>query len=485
VNQWSVEKDNETTKNLETNQIKDIHVDRNVINVLDSIFDRIPVSIILIDDTSKILMISQSFADFLGVTKQEATGKTVEEINRNTRFPYVMKRKQSEIAWKHTFQNGETAIVHRIPILNRKGESKYGFGMVLFDNIEEFKHVIEKNELLTNELLHYKKVLKKIQGAHYSWERIIGDSGTIREAKHLGKKASETDSTVLITGESGTGKELFAHAVHNDSKRQDFPFIKVNCGAIPYELMESELFGYREGAFTGSKKGGQIGKFELADKGSIFLDEIGDLPMNMQVKLLRVIQEKEIQKLGDIGTKKVDVRIIAATNKNLKEQVKKNLFREDLYYRLNVMSIEVPSLKQRISDIEKLSEHLIKKISRQLGKYVTGISKEALNVLSNHSWPGNVRELENVLERAINLCDNEEIQLNHFPLYLLEETAAPEISVSSDDTVIPDFKKSMETMEKKIILKALRITNGNKVRAAEEMGISRSSLYDKIRLYNL
>ncbi len=485
MNKWHVTKVFESAGASKEDQSKDINVDENVINVLDSIFDRIPVSIILIDSESKILMISQSFADFLGVTKEEARGKTVAEINRNTRFPYVMKRKQSEIAWKHTFQNGETAIVHRIPILNRKGDSEYGFGMVLFDNIEEFKRIIEKNELLINELQHYKKVLKKIQGAHYSWESIIGDSQIIKEAKYLGEKASETDSTVLITGESGTGKELFAHAIHNDSKRQDFPFIKINCGAIPYDLLESELFGYIEGAFTGSKRGGQIGKFELADKGSIFLDEIGDLPMNMQVKLLRVIQEKEVQKLGDSRTIKVDIRIIAATNKNLKEQVEKKLFREDLYYRLNVMSVEVPSLKRRITDIEKLSEHLIKKISRHLGKYVTGISEEAFEILKNHHWPGNVRELENVLERAINLCEEKEIQTKHFPLYLLEKNERAVLKVSSKNSRVPNLKESVENMEKYIIKKALNFSKGNKVKAANELGISRSSLYDKIKEYGL
>jgi len=485
LNKWSVTKVFEGLENTTKSQIKDIQVDDNVINVLDSIFDRIPVSIILIDAKSKILMISKSFAEFLGVTKEEAEGKTVGQINRNTRFPYVMERKKSEIAWKHTFQNGETAIVHRIPILNKKGEAEYGFGMVLFDNIEELKRTIEKNELLSNELKHYKKVLKKIQGAHYSWKSIIGESESIKTAKYLGTKASETDSTVLITGESGTGKELFAHAIHNDSKRQDAPFIKVNCGAIPYELLESELFGYVEGAFTGSRRGGQIGKFELADKGSIFLDEIGDLPMNMQVKLLRVIQEKEIQKLGDSRTAKIDIRIIAATNKKLKEQVKKNLFREDLYYRLNVMSIEVPSLKDRIADIEELSEYLIKKICRHLGKYVTSISDEAMAILVNHSWPGNVRELENVLERAINICDNDKIQVKHFPMYLLDKKESTVYEAPVKVKKIPDLKKSVEIMEKNIIQEALGLTMGNKVRAAHELGISRSSLYDKIKEYGL
>lgn len=481
MNNRSGEKKIESAGRLEWNKIKDIQVDENVINVLDSIFDRIPVSIILIDKNSKILMISQSFADFLGVTKKEATGKTVKEINRNTRFPYVMERKKTEIAWKHTFQNGETAIVHRIPILNRKGESEYGFGMVLFDNIEEFKEIIEKNELLTNELKHYKKVLKKLQGAHYSWKSIIGESEKIQEAINIGKQASNTGSTVLITGQSGTGKELFAHAIHNGSSRHEYPFIKVNCGAIPYNLIEAELFGYEEGAFTGSKKGGKPGKFELAHGGSIFLDEIGELPKNMQVKLLRVLQEKEIERLGGGRSIKVDVRIIAATNRNLKKQVEEKRFREDLYYRLHVMTLEVPSLKERLTDLKMLSEQLIKKIAKNLGKYEKQLNPKSIELLQEHHWPGNVRELENVLERAMNICDGNLINPVHLPEYLTEK----DVKIREKVIAIPKMKEALSRVEKDLIEKALEETKGNKVKAAEILGISRSKLYDKLESYGL
>lgn len=480
MNQWNVTKVFEADS-VKEKQIKDIQVDENVINVLESIFDRIPVSIILIDAKSEILMISQSFADFLGISKEEAKGKNVREINRNTRFPYVMERKRSEIAWKHTFQNGETAIVHRIPILNRKGQSEYGFGMVLFDNIEEFKKIIEKNELLTNELKHYKKVLKKIQGAHYSWDSIIGESEKIRAAKNIGNKASHTDSTVLITGQSGTGKELFAHAIHNSSHRQDEPFIKINCGAIPYNLIEAELFGYEEGSFTGSKKGGKPGKFELAHGGSIFLDEIGELPKSMQVKLLRVLQEKEIERLGGARSTKVDVRIIAATNKNLEELVKEKRFREDLFYRLNIMNLEVPSLYDRLEDLEVLSKSLIKKIAKNLGKYEAHISPEVFPFLREHYWPGNVRELENVLERAMNLCEGERIEPIHLPAYLKKKPVKRERILK----YLPKMKDALAEVEEELIRKALDQTKGNKVKTAAILGISRSSLYDKMQAYGL
>ncbi|MBU3113044.1 sigma 54-interacting transcriptional regulator [Clostridium lacusfryxellense] len=232
-------------------------------------------------------------------------------------------------------------------------------------------------------------------------------------------KVSSSKSNVLLLGESGTGKELFAHAIHNESDRKHSPIIKINCGSIPSELFESELFGYESGAFTGAKKNGKPGKFELANRSTIFLDEIGDLPLSMQVKLLRVIQEKEIERIGSIRSQKIDVRIIAATNKNLEEMIKQKTFREDLYYRLNVINIRVPSLRERRDDIPSLAKYLMKKISLEMGIPVTNISDEAIMVLSLYDWPGNIRELENSIERALNLVDKESIiEIIHLPFYM-------------------------------------------------------------------
>ncbi len=455
-------------------------IDKNTIEWFYKIFDPIPVSMILVDRESRILMINSQFCRFLGVTKEEAIGRPAAEINLNTRFPQVMKTKKAEIAWKHTFTNGHTAIVHRIPILDDKGEVLYGFGMVLFDDMEEFQNIIVKNKLLQTEITHYKQVLKQIQGAQFSWENIIGSSNKIAEAKEYGRKAAKTSSTVLITGESGTGKELFANAIHNESRRSHHPFVKVNCGAIPHDLLESELFGYEEGAFTGAKKGGKIGKFQLAHQGSIFLDEIGDMPMEMQVKLLRVLQEKEIERVGGTNPIKIDVRIIAATNKNLQQLVEKGEFREDLYYRLHVMSIEIAPLRDRREDIEALIHSLIKKLSDKLGLYVSTISQEALEILKAYGWPGNVRELENVLERAMNLVEEKEILTSHLPLYIFRR----EMSAAKPSAIKP-LCELVEEVEREAILRCLKSTRGNKQKAAELLGISRSCLYDKLELYKI
>lgn len=218
--------------------------------------------------------------------------------------------------------------------------------MVLFEDLDQFRDIITKNKLLETEINMYKKQLKEMYGAKYSWDTIIGNSEKMSQAKFIGRRAANSISNVLILGESGTGKELFAHAIHNDSPRSFSPFVKINSAAIPAELLESELFGYDEGAFTGAKKGGKIGKFELANGGSIFLDEIGDMPLKMQAKLLRVLQEKEFERVGGNDIVKVDVRVIAATNKDLKEMIDEGEFREDLYYRLNVMTIEIPPLRE-------------------------------------------------------------------------------------------------------------------------------------------
>ncbi|MEQ6391359.1 sigma 54-interacting transcriptional regulator [Bacillaceae bacterium S4-13-58] len=387
------------------------------VNMMEKIFDQVSVPMILIDKETRVVWINQIFADLLGYPKEEIIGEEVMKVDYNTRFPYVYKTKKPEIAWKHKFQNGRTAIVHRIPVLDENEEVFCGFGLVLFQDMNEFKDVIEKNKILESGLDYAMKKLKQIQGAKYSFNSIIGNSVGMGQALYMSRRAAQTNSNVLILGESGTGKELFAHAIHDASDRSHQQFVKINCAAIPAELLESELFGYDEGAFTGAKKGGKIGKFELANEGSIFLDEIGEMPLSMQAKLLRVLQEKEIERVGSTKTIPIDVRIIAATNQNLEEKVKNKEFRSDLYYRLNVMAIEIPPLRDREGDIEIISKKLVEKLSDQLGKYVTNISKDAMKILVAFDWPGNVRELENILERAINLADGDTILPVHLPYY--------------------------------------------------------------------
>lgn len=297
----------------------------------------------------------------------------------------------------------------------------------------------------------------------------------MEKLKKSAAKAAKGRSTVLIRGESGTGKELFAHAIHNSSARSEGKFVVVNCAAIPEDLLESEFFGYEEGAFTGAKQRGKIGKFDLANGGTLFLDEIGDMSLSLQAKLLRVLQEREFYRVGGNVRVKVDVRIIAATNRNLEEMVRQGEFREDLYYRLNVISLNIPPLRDRVQDVEYLITELMKELNSMLGTSITGISSQAKTALLRYEWPGNVRELRNVLERAMTFAEHGKIQSEDLPDYLLSQLSSPLIEQIS----------LAEDAELGAIRKALSQTNGNKAKAAKLLGISRSGLYEKIKKYQL
>ena len=312
-------------------------------------------------------------------------------------------------------------------------------------------------------------------------ENIIGNSSVINSVKKEALIASKSTSTVLITGESGTGKELFARAIHNHSNRCENPFVAVNCAAIPDNLLESELFGYEEGAFTGAKKGGKLGKFEIANKGTIFLDEIGDMSLHLQAKLLRVLQEKELNKIGAKSNKFIDVRIIAATNKDLEKMVLKGTFREDLYYRLNVIPISLPNLRQRKDDIPDLIDFMIKEYSRKLEKHVTGIDKNVLDVMLEYKWPGNIRELQNIIEYGVNMSIGEIITLDVIP-NKLKNVELEEVLVQNDKI------RTLEELEKAEIIKALhkyKDYKKDKELVAKSLGISRATLYRKLEKYKI
>ena len=292
-------------------------------------------------------------------------------------------------------------------------------------------------------------------------------------------KVAASNSTILIMGESGTGKELFAQAIHHASPRSRGPFVQVNCAAVPETLLESELFGYHEGAFTGASKGGKIGKFELADGGTIFLDEIGDMPLNMQSKILRVLQEREIERVGGRRPILVDVRVIAATNRDLKDLVRRNLFRDDLFYRLHVITLEIPALRERVEDIPLLTEFFLKKLAPQFGQGQKRISEEAMGMLMSHSWTGNVRELENTLERALNVMEGDIITPSNLAFF-----SRKEIQQNSDENLVP-FRKALEQFEKTILNRALEAAKGDKLKAAEMLKLSKSTLYEKIARYGI
>jgi two-component system NtrC family response regulator len=347
-------------------------------------------------------------------------------------------------------------------------------------DLEELLLIIQK-VLERSTLIRENKDLKTRLQERYTFQNIIYGSPKMEEVMGLIARVAPSQATVLIRGESGAGKELIANAIHYASTRSEKPFVKMSCSAIPETLLESELFGHEKGAFTGAIQK-RIGRFEEADSGTLFLDEIGELSPSTQVKLLRILQEKEFQRLGSNLNLRTDVRIITATHRNLEEAMRKGLFREDLYYRLNVISIHLPPLRERKEDIPLLIDHFLKKYSELNQKKIQDLSKEARILLLRHSYPGNVRELENLIERAVVLCRGEVITTQDLPFHLQEGPSEKQWEVSGKTKTLPD---SLEEIERDLIVKALHQHQGVQTRAAESLGISERVLRYKIKKYGI
>ncbi|MGB9791084.1 MAG: sigma-54-dependent Fis family transcriptional regulator [Thermacetogeniaceae bacterium] len=358
-----------------------------------------------------------------------------------------------------------------LPLMEKRGSGEAAVGKLL--DRKEFGGCGWTGSILLLELQGDTSLPSAADGSPYSFYEIIGQADCWRDIIWRAKKAAQVTSNVLIEGESGTGKELLARAIHYESGRKG-PFVAVNCGAIPKELIESELFGYEEGAFTGAKRGGKIGKFEAADGGTIFLDEIGEMPLEMQVHLLRVLQEKKVTRLGGSEAKPVDVRIIAATNRDLRKEVEAGRFREDLYFRLNVINIKLPPLRERKEDIPLLIEHFVQKFSRQFNKKIASVDREALEILKSYDWPGNARELCNVIENAVVFTEGEVILPDVIPPYIREHKA------------LRGFRGgSLKELEEKVILETLKANNGNISKTAKALGVARNTIYRKINKHRL
>lgn len=320
---------------------------------------------------------------------------------------------------------------------------------------------------------------KKPWEAKYRIEDFLGSNSKIQKLRNAALRVAQTSATTLILGESGTGKELVAHAIHNASARKDQPFVWIECSSIPRDLFESELFGFESGAFTGADKTGKPGKFELADQGTVFLDEVCDMPLDMQAKVLRVLQENEIVRIGGTRPRRIDFRIIAATNKDIDNLVKQERFRNDLFYRLDVVRLKIPPLRERRDDILILAEHFLKFFGKRYGKASIKLSSEVIDVIENYNWPGNVRELCNLLENLVIFTDDDAmITLSEIPSRV--KGKFPNLKES-----VGEVKKSIQEMERVKILEALRKTNYNKVKAAKLLGIHRSALYQKINKYGI
>jgi transcriptional regulator with PAS, ATPase and Fis domain len=445
-------------------------------SILKTIFNTVDECVVVVDENGIITMMSNAYKEFINCENPE--GKHVTEVIENTKLHIVARTGEKEFG-EIQEANGHKMISMRVPI-EKDGKIVGAIGKVMFKDLSNFEILSSKLNNLEKEVEYYKNELGTDRKAIYTFNNIIGGSAKSKEVMDLARRVAKIDSNVLITGESGTGKELFAHSIHNASRRCLKPFIRINCGAIPAELFESEMFGYEEGAFTSAKRAGKKGKFEHANGGTILLDEIGDMPMNMQVKLLRVIQEKELVRVGGNDVIKVDVRVIASTNKSLEQLIKEGKFREDLYYRLNVMHLKLPSLRERVEDIEELANKLRIKICKKYGIYSEGISRETIDYLKSYSWPGNIRQLENVMERAINLLDAD---LSIMPKHLPEKIIKSKIKkYSLENNYLKDV---IEAIEKDLIMECIRKTGGNKNETAKLLGLSRAGLYKKLNRYNL
>lgn len=460
---------------------------REIKSMFKAIINSTQDAISVVDEHGNGILVNPEYTRLTGLTEKDVIGKpaTVDIAEGESMHMQVLRT--GEPVWGVTMKVGpnKKEVVVNVAAILVEGKLKGSVGVI---------HDVSEIKKLNEELDKAKKLIRHLE-AKYTFDDIIGQSKSIKSVIEQAKRIADTSATVLLRGESGTGKEIFAHAIHNQSKRKHNQFVRVNCTALSEPLLESELFGYIEGAFTGAKRGGKKGLFEQANGGTIFLDEIGEIKYNLQTKLLRVLHEKEIVRVGDTKAVEIDVRIIAATNLDLEKAVKQGKFREDLYYRLNVVPLFIPPLRKRIEDIPLLVEHLIKKYNQEYGRSVEKISDDALKILMKFDWPGNVRELENVISRAMikmKFTDNI-IMANHLPIFeddKLFQNNKHIIYFNSKETKEDIYqnktlKEVIEDKEKELIQYVLEKTNGNKTLAAKRLGIATRSLYYKLDKYRL
>lgn len=433
--------------------------------------------VLVLDDKGRMVYISEAYAKNMGVPIKYALGRHITEVIEDSVLPRVLETGKPTL-WDIYYRNGNAFWVNRIPLWENGKVIGVVAQSVLTSELES-EGMKRQIMALVRELNYYKERHKQLSSPSSDLSTIVGRSRVMEDLKDTLRTVSTTRSTVLLTGESGTGKEVFAGAIHNLSPRRDKPFIKLNCAAIPDTLLESELFGYEGGAFTGALKGGKIGDFEAANGGTLFLDEVDSLSPNMQAKLLRVIQQREIKKVGSTKAIPIDVRFIFATNKDLYQRVKDGEFREDFYYRINVINLRLPPLRERPEDILPLVNNFLRKFNREMGRSVTGVTTEAMIQLERYPWPGNIRELENCIERAFNYTKGSVIGLEQVDLLRRQEDE------DSSGAICCTLREARENAERLAIQRMLEVCGGNKREAAERLDIDRSILYDKIKRYSL
>lgn len=457
-----------------------------------SLFADISQGMLLVDKSGRVVWINEGYRRFLPNlgfgSENEFVGKPVEEVIPNTLMHHVLETGQPILIDLLTNKAG-TFVVSRIPLRDETGELIGALGMVLFDQPETtLQPLIQKFASLQRDLDAARRELAIQRRTKYTFASFIGASQPAQEVKRQGRRAAQSDSAVLLLGETGTGKELLAHAIHAASARASRPFIGVNIAAMPESLLEAEFFGVAPGAYTGAERKGRDGKFKLADGGTLFLDEIGDMPVSLQAKLLRALQEQEFEPLGSNQLIKVNVRVIAATSRDLPTLVAEGRFREDLYYRLNVLPVRLPALRERTEDLPALVEVLGEDIARRSGLAQRELTADALALLTQQEWRGNIRELRNVLEQVTMLSDSPKLSAADFANHLPNRTAA-QAPAASPTSTLPEYGRLIDhrtlpeliaDIERRAIADALEQTHGNKVAAAKRLGIARATLYQKL-----
>lgn len=439
---------------------------------LSTILNSVQEAIEVVDEKGVIKYVNPAFTKITGIEPSERIGKNIYDVSPEGALAKVLTNGEYIFGHRTTVGGSNAEVISNASPIIVDGSTRGA--VVTFNHFTDIMKLMEKLKHSTTIIENLSNKFGEVTTSKYTFKDILGNNQEFKRCIQIGERAAKSNSTVLLTGESGTGKELFAHAIHHASSRRDKPFIKVNCAAIPESLLESEFFGYVKGAFTGAVKS-RIGKFELANGGTIFLDEIGDMNLVLQGKLLRVLQEMEFERVGGNETIKVDVRVIAATNRDLHDLIRQGRFREDLYYRLNVVEISIPALRYRKEDLPLLTNNLIVKLNRKLGKKVKGLSQQAEEVLFSYDWPGNVRELENVVERVMVTVDEEILTKKHFLQYVSQLREAPD----KDIELIP-----IDQMEQILIRKAMAKFGGTvegKRRAARALNISLATLYNKLK----
>lgn len=444
--------------------------------LLERALTSLPTGLFICDKEGIVRFINEAYARYLGLTPEQAVGKLITDLIPDSRIPAVLASGQSELGARRRFHHArkETNIlVNRLPLRDADGEIMGALSMTILDTPEQLQELLRRVEVLGKQVNSYAKRIKSALAANYTVDSILGESPAISTFKAYLLRYARTDAPVLILGATGTGKELAASAIHAASNRPEGPFVGINCAAIPKELFESEIFGYVPGAFSGAHREGKIGQIELADKGTLFLDEVGDLPLHAQVKLLRVLEERKVCRLGSSQPRCVDFRLVAATNRDLQSMVRAGTFREDLYYRINPMTLQLPPLCERKEDIPLLARDMLIRMNAESVR----ISDDVRNVFMRYSWPGNIRELRNVLVRALSLCQNRLITVADLPRELVQHSLCP---VEKEGN-IPTLQHLLEGSEAHVLLTTLQEQNWNVARSARALGISRASMYEKMK----